>query len=182
VRKFDRTILVLFRDARDVSDPIGPSWLEEMARDITALGSCVILSILSCPVVIDLFMARQRAAAFWVLAAVGGGVLRTRPDLVPHAVRIFTTSFPSGHATLSAIIYQPSVPLLAGLHDSSRFKVYFLSLAILMTVAVGINRVYLSVQNPTDVLAGMYWRCVGCILLDHLSLAASERSRGASPK
>jgi undecaprenyl-diphosphatase len=166
--KFDRTILVLFRDARDVSDPIGPPWLEEMARDITALGSYVVLSIVSCAVVIYLFMARQRAAAFWVLAAVGGGVLlsnlmkltfeRPRPDLVPHAVRVFTTSFPSGHATLSAIIYLTLGVLLAGLHDSSRFKVYFLSLAILLTVAVGISRVYLGVHYPTDVLAG--W-CIG---------------------
>jgi undecaprenyl-diphosphatase len=37
--KFDQTILLFFRNASDLSDPIGPPGIEEMARDITALGS-----------------------------------------------------------------------------------------------------------------------------------------------
>jgi len=166
--KFDQTILLFFRNASDLSDPIGPPWIEEMARDITALGSYAVLSIIFSAVVIYLFMARQRGAAFWVLAAVGGGVVlsnllklvyeRPRPDLVPHAARVFTTSFPSGHATLSAITYLTLGALLASLHGSLRFKVYFLSLAILLTIAVGISRIYLGVHYPTDVLAG--W-CIG---------------------
>jgi undecaprenyl-diphosphatase len=168
--KFDQTILLLFRNASDVSDPIGPPWMEEMARDITALGSYAVLSVVFFAVVIYLLMTHQRAAALWVAAAVGGGVLlsnllkftfeRPRPDLVPHAARVFTTSFPSGHATVSAITYLTLGALLAGLHDSFRFKVYFISLAILLTVAVGISRIYLGVHYPTDVLAG--W-CIGAV-------------------
>lgn len=166
--KFDQTILFFFRSANDLSDPIGPPWIEEMARDISALGSYAVLSVVFCAVVIYLFMGHQRAAAFWVIAAVGGGVLlsnllklvyeRPRPELVPHAARVFTTSFPSGHATLSAITYLTLGALLASLHGSLRFKVYFLSLAILLAIAVGISRIYLGVHYPTDVLAG--W-CVG---------------------
>ena len=130
--KFDQTILLFFRSASDVSDPIGPPWTEEMARDITALGSYAVLTILLFAVVIYLFMARQRAAALWVAAAVSGGVVlsnllkfsfeRPRPDLVPHAVRVFTTSFPSGHATLSAITYLTLGALLASLHEAVPFK------------------------------------------------------------
>ena len=166
--KFDQTILLFFRSASDISDPIGPPWTEEMARDITALGSYAVLTILLFAVVIYLFMARQRAAALWVATAVSGGVVlsnllkfsfeRPRPDLVPHAVRVFTTSFPSGHATLSAITYLTLGALLAGLHEALPFKVYFLGLSILLTVAIGISRVYLGVHYPTDVLAG--W-CIG---------------------
>jgi undecaprenyl-diphosphatase len=166
--KFDQTILLFFRSANDLSDPVGPPWVEEMARDITALGSYALLGIVVCAVVIYLLMAHQRAAASWILAAVLGGVLlsnvlklvyeRPRPDIVPHAARVFTTSFPSGHATLSAITYLTLGTLLASLHRSLRFKVYFLSLAILLTIAVGISRIYLGVHYPTDVLAG--W-CVG---------------------
>jgi undecaprenyl-diphosphatase len=166
--KFDQTILLFFRSANDLSDPIGPPWVEEMARDITALGSYAVLSIIFFAVVAYLLMAQQQAAAFWIMAAVGGGVLlsnvlklafeRPRPDLVSHAARVFTTSFPSGHATLSAITYLTLGALLAGLHDSLRFKIYFLSLAALLMVAVGISRIYLGVHYPTDVLAG--W-CIG---------------------
>ena len=166
--KFDRTILLFFRSVNDLADPIGPPWVEEMARDITALGSYAVLTVVVCAVIIYLLMAGRRAAAFWILAAVVGGVLlsntlklvfeRPRPDIVAHAARVFTTSFPSGHATLSAITYLTLGALLAGLHQSLRFKVYFLSLAILLTIAVGISRIYLGVHYPTDVLAG--W-CIG---------------------
>jgi undecaprenyl-diphosphatase len=98
--------------------------MEEMARDITALGSIAVLSIVVFAAVIYLLMAHQRAAAFWILAAVCGGVIlsnllklvyeRPRPDLVTPAARVFTTSFPSGHATLSTITYLTLGALLAG--------------------------------------------------------------------
>jgi undecaprenyl-diphosphatase len=166
--KFDQTILLFFRSFNDLSDPIGPPWVEEMARDITALGSYAVLSGVVCAVIIYLLMAGQRASAFWIFTAVVGGVLlsnalklvfeRPRPDIVAHAARVFTTSFPSGHATLSAITYLTLGALLAGLHETLRFKIYFLSLAILLTIAVGISRIYLGVHYPTDVLAG--W-CIG---------------------
>jgi undecaprenyl-diphosphatase len=157
--KFDQTTLRFFRTAGDLSDPIGPPWIEEMARDITALGSYAVLSVVLCAVVIYLFMAHQRAAASWILAAVGSGVLlsnllkltfeRPRPDLVPHAVRVFTTSFPSGHATLSAITYLTLGALLASLHGSLSFKVYFLSLAILADGRCG-NQPHLSWCSLSD--------------------------------
>ena len=118
--------------------------------------------------VIYLLMARQKAAASWILAAIVGGDLlsnvlklffeRSRPDIVPHAARVFTLSFPSGHATMSAVTCLTLGALLASFHEPLRFKIYFLSLAILLTIAVGISRVYLGVHYPTDVLAG--W-CLG---------------------
>jgi undecaprenyl-diphosphatase len=96
-------------------------------------GSYAVLSVVLCAVIIYLFMDHERAAAFWVIAAVGGGVLlsnllklvyeRSRLELVPHAARVFTTSFPSGHATLSASTYLTLGALLASLHGSLRFKV-----------------------------------------------------------
>jgi undecaprenyl-diphosphatase len=166
--KFDERILLFFRSANDLSDPIGPPWIEEMARDITALGSYAILSLVFCAVVAYLLMVHQRATALWVVIAVSGGVAlsnalkltfeRPRPELVSHVARVFTTSFPSGHATLSAVTYLTLGALLASLHRSLRLKAYFLGLATLLTVAVGVSRIYLGVHYPTDVLAG--W-CIG---------------------
>ena len=45
--KFDERILLFFRSANDVSDPVGPPWMEEIARDITALGSSPCSALLS---------------------------------------------------------------------------------------------------------------------------------------
>jgi undecaprenyl-diphosphatase len=165
---FDRSLLLAFRNPADPSDPIGPPWLEEMARDITALGSFAVLAFVVCSVVGYLAMIRRRAAALWVIGSVLGGVAlgstlkaifeRPRPELVTHAARVFTTSFPSGHATLSAVTYLTIGALLASLHPARAIKIYCLSLATFLTIVVGMSRVYLGVHYPTDVLAG--W-CLG---------------------
>ena len=83
---------------------------------------------------------------------------RPRPDLVPHAVEVYTMSFPSGHATLSAVTYLTLGALLARVQPRRRVKAYLLGVAVLLAVLIGASRVYLGVHWPTDVLAG--W-CVG---------------------
>lgn len=166
--KFDQTVLLALRNPADSADPLGPAWLEEAARDVTALGSYSVLGIVFIAVIAFLLMTVRRAAALWVSASVVGGVLlsnvlkhafdRPRPDLVAHTAQVFTSSFPSGHATLSAVTYLTLGALLASMQRSRRLKLFFLGVAIALTMAVGVTRIYLGVHYPTDVLAG--W-CVG---------------------
>ena len=35
---FDRELLLMLRNPADLSDPLGPVWVEEILRDFTALG------------------------------------------------------------------------------------------------------------------------------------------------
>ena len=49
---FDRAILPSLRNPSDLSDPIGPTWFEEVARDITALGGHTILGFVSLSVLV----------------------------------------------------------------------------------------------------------------------------------
>ena len=165
---FDRSIILAFREHGNPSAPIGPAWVQELARDLTSLGSIIVLVIITLAIAGYLFLARKQAAAWLMLVAVFSGIAvsdllkfafgRPRPDFISAAARVFTTSFPSGHATLSAITYLTIAGLLAESESSARVGMYFIVLAALLTILIGISRVYLGVHYPTDVLGG--W-CVG---------------------
>jgi undecaprenyl-diphosphatase len=166
---FDQTVILLFRSGADnLSGPIGPAWVREMARDITSLGSITVLGIVSFVVVAYLVLARSGAAALLVLVAVLGGMAinsllkiqfaRPRPDLFVPAAKVFTASFPSGHAAFSAITYMTLAALLARMSVSRRLRYYVVAVAITLTFMIGVSRVYLGVHYPTDILAG--W-CIG---------------------
>jgi undecaprenyl-diphosphatase len=165
---FDRSILLALRAPGNPATPIGPAWLPEAARDVTSLGSTTVLGLLLFSLAGYLLLERRRAAAWLILGAVTSGVVlnnllklaigRPRPDVASPATQVFTSSFPSGHATLSAIAYLTLGALLAQTQRSLPIRIYIMSLAGLATVLVGISRIYLQVHYPSDVLAG--W-CIG---------------------
>ncbi len=165
---FDTDIMLAFREAGRPDDPVGPAWFEEAVRDITALGSMVVLVLVTATVVIYLLMIGWRRQALSVLVAVGGGQIlssllklgidRPRPDLVSHLVHVQTLSFPSGHAMMAAVTYLTLGAMLAGIVPGRATRIYVLGVAILVTLLVGVSRVYLGVHWPSDVLAG--W-CAG---------------------
>ncbi|BCM84735.1 phosphoesterase [Methylobacterium indicum] len=165
---FDDRLLLALRVPGDLAQPIGPSWLPETMRDITAFGSVFGIVYVTACVVLYLAITARRRAALFVVIAIGGGELlstglklffhRPRPDLVPHGMETFTASFPSGHAMLSAIAYLTLAILLARVERSGRVKAFVMGLGVVTTLLVGISRIYLGVHWPSDVLAG--W-CIG---------------------
>jgi undecaprenyl-diphosphatase len=185
-RQLDERILLAFRNPADHADPLGPPWVEETERDFTALGGVAVMSLLTCGVAGFLLLDRKRGAALLVLVAVGGGlalsagfkrgVERPRPDLVPHGSYVYTSSFPSGHSTMAAATYLTLGALLARVQARRRVKVFLLGFAILITVLVGVSRVYLAVHWPTDVLAG--WTLGGIWALICWQVARQLQQRG----
>lgn len=154
--EFDRRVIVALRDPADPSVPIGPAWLQEAARDLTSLGSIIVLVMITLAAAGYLCLARKQVAAWLMLIAVFGGIAlnnvlkvafaRPRPNFVTHAVQVFTASFPSGHAALSALTYLTVGALLARSQASSTVGIYFMSLAAFLTVLIGISRIYLGVH------------------------------------
>jgi undecaprenyl-diphosphatase len=78
---------------------------------------------------------------------------RPRPELTAIA-EYGVGSFPSGHSTASAVVYLTLGMMLAKSAEKWSMKVFYVAAAILLTVLVGLSRLYLGVHFPTDVAAG----------------------------
>ena len=160
----DRGIVLALRDSAEPNDPIGPLWLEEVARDVTALGGVAVLGLASLAVLGYLLLRRAYTNAIVVAIAVVGAQLassllkvgfgRPRPDLVPHLAEVYTASFPSGHAMVSTAVYLTFATQLASLHRDIVIRGYLIATALALVTVIGASRVYLGVHWPTDVLAG----------------------------
>nr|WP_307233109.1 phosphatase PAP2 family protein [Pararhizobium capsulatum] len=169
-RGFDEEILLSLRRANDLSVPIGPGWLTHSVDDITSLGGTTVLTLITLVTVFYLLIIRQRRLGIFVLLGVLGGwgistllklgIARPRPEIVPHLVDVHDLSFPSGHAMLSAVTYLTLGALLSRLQLRRSARIYIICIAVLLTLLIGMSRVYLGVHYPTDVLGG--W-CAGTV-------------------
>ena len=161
---FDESILKALREPADASNPIGPAWLADMMADLTALGGIAVLTLLVVGVVFYLLSVGKRGTALLVGGAVGSGAIlstllklgfdRPRPDLIAHLSHAYSSSFPSGHAMLSAVTYLTLGVLLARAHERRRTKIIVMTYGVTLTVLIGLSRIYLGVHWPTDVMAG----------------------------
>ena len=112
---FDRQLLLMMRNPADLAEPVGPAWLEVIVRDVTALGGVITLGMLTLAVCGYFLLQHKPRMSLFVLLAIAGGSLfnsllkeffeRPRPDLVPHSTAAALSSFPSGHAMMSAVAF-----------------------------------------------------------------------------
>lgn len=163
-QEIDEAIVQWFRQPGNPSLARGPAWLTEVAIDITALGSTVVLLMLVAAVGGFLWLQNQPRLLLLLISAMAGGTVlnalmkttfeRPRPTVVPHLREVFTYSFPSGHAALSAIVYLTIGVLLFEVVRGRAARLYCLAVAMTATALVGFSRVFLGVHYPTDVLAG----------------------------
>ena len=181
--KFDERILIALRQPGNLAVPIGPPWLLQVARDMTAFGGAFGIGIISIAVLGYLLLQRHYGFFCLVVVAVYGGSAlallfktlfhRTRPQVVPHLTDISTASFPSGHSMISSVAYLTLAALLARAAPDLGTKIYCLAVAMVLIVMIGVSRLYLGVHFPTDVLAGWAmgsaWAIICCLAAHFLA-------------
>jgi undecaprenyl-diphosphatase len=160
----DRAIMLAMRVPGHPEQPLGPYWLPSAVRDVTALGSSTVLTMVVLITALFLGLQARFRSALLVLGATTLGALvvtlvkalieRSRPDLIGRLMDEASSSFPSGHAANSAIVYLTLATLLFPVVRGWRMRGFVLGVAMLLVGMIGVSRVYLGVHWPSDVLAG----------------------------
>ncbi len=189
----DRAIMLAMRVPGHPLQPIGPAWLPSAVRDVTALGSTTVLSFIVLVAATFLGLAgRLRTALLVVSASLLGSIAvetirsfiaRPRPQLTGQLMEVNSHSFPSGHAAISAIVYLTLATLLFPVLPDRRIRAFVLVVALTLTTAIGLSRLYLGVHWPSDVLAGWAFGGVWAMLWWRIELELLNRAAGrrASP-
>lgn len=161
---FDRALLLALRTPGDAHSPIGPHWVQETARDITALGGFTVLTLVTVAAVVALLIYGRRVKALVfgatvllaqaAAAAIKAIVDRPRPDLVSHLDQTYSSSFPSGHSVMAPVVYFTLAIILADTEMRRPARIMLVAGAVALVISVGVSRVYLGVHWPTDVLGG----------------------------
>jgi undecaprenyl-diphosphatase len=155
------------------------------------LGSPAVMTALGLVVALVLLCRRHMLVlGGWVATLVGGGVLdmtlkhiiqRSRPMYASAFLHSTSFSFPSGHAMGSLVVFGMLAYLLAVFcTERRRTQLTIVLVAALLTVAIGVSRLYLGVHDFSDVVAGyaagLLWLSA-CIT----GLEIAGRQRGAAP-
>jgi len=166
VQRFDESVVRSLRNVKDLAQPIGPSWFKELTRDFTALGGYGILSTITILVTTFLHLERRPARAHFVVVTIVAGyslsmtlkalIARPRPDIVPWLSHVHSSSFPSGHSMMSAVVYLSLGLMLSDLTSRRLVKTFVIAAPLTISSLVGLSRVYMGVHYPTDVVAG-WW-------------------------
>jgi undecaprenyl-diphosphatase len=140
-------------------------WIERSLLEITALGTGLVVMMIVLVSALFLIATQHRFSAFLLLVASAGGIVlnavlkssfdRPRPQLFEWLTAPSSSSFPSGHAMSSAIVYFTVAYLIARLEKRRWMRALTIIASLLIVLLISVSRLYLGVHYPSDVLAGM---------------------------
>src|SRR4051812_41288317 len=165
-------------------------WLTDAMVEITALGTGVVVMMTVLISSLFLFLSKHRYSALLLLIATAGGLVlntflklgfgRPRPTILDWGTHAASSSFPSGHAMNSVIVYGTVAYLAARLQARRRARVFTLVVAGVIILLVCGSRLYLGVHYPSDVLAGLIvglsWAAFCMATLEAIQLYAKRNA------
>ncbi|WP_344148424.1 phosphatase PAP2 family protein [Kribbella yunnanensis] len=168
--------------------------LTPLVRAITHLGEIWVLTALTIVVALLLrfFTQRWRPALFLTVGMLGAAALtfgfklligRHRPDASIVVGTVSTGfSFPSGHSLSSAVFFLLLAALLWHSNATRLTKLAGTAAALLLSLAIGLSRIYLGYHWATDVLAGWTLALTWLALLGTVQSLKGERVRGGEDR
>jgi len=156
ILRFDNSVTNYFDNLRFPT-------LDDFMLIITKIGNTY-ESLLIFIIIATILIARKKKTFFYILtiAAALGSILqfglkyifeRARP--IGGLVKETTYSFPSGHATISAIFLISVILLIVPLIKNTFMKWVFGVAATILFALVAASRIFLWVHWPSDVIAGL---------------------------
>ena len=155
VSNMDMSIFNLMKEMRNAP-------ADELMITLTMLGDGLVMTVLAVTIVVWLLWRRSyRAAIAAAVAFTAGkifvpvlkyGIQRPRPIALYDGAELF--SFPSGHATMAALIFGILAVLVS--HSMGRWgRALVYAICGILVVAIAYSRVYLGVHWLSDVLGGL---------------------------
>jgi len=133
--------------------------------EITALGTGTVVAMIVFIAGLFLWLNQHKHSAILLIVATLGGMIldnvlkigfdRPRPQIFKWGTYAVSSSFPSGHAMSSVIVYGTVAYLAARLQRNAASRIATMALAALIILLICSSRLYLGVHFPSDVLAGV---------------------------
>ena len=138
--------------------------LTQIALILSTVGGLEVMIALSALLILGLWFKSHREAVFFAVSMVGASVImgltkvvlaRPRPELFPDVNywKTASPSFPSGHATGSAVFALTLFFVVRRL--APKWQGLVGVLGVLFCLSVSASRLYLQVHYPSDILAGL---------------------------
>ena len=139
--------------------------VQRLMLEITSLGTGTVVGMIVLVAGMFLWLNHHRHSAILLIAATLGGLVldnllkigfnRPRPQIFEWGTYAASSSFPSGHAMSSVIVYGTVTYLAARLQQRLASRVLTFAFAAVVIALISISRIYLGVHYPSDILAGL---------------------------
>ena len=149
-------------EAIDVVARLRTGWLTDLAKAVTVLGSTPFTLAVALIVGVILFLGDHRRELWVMIAALAICHLavpllkeivdRPRPD--GGLVEAGNSSYPSGHATYSVLYTWLALTVAVRLRPGLTYASTLIVAGLLLSIAIGLSRIYLNVHYLSDVAGG----------------------------
>jgi undecaprenyl-diphosphatase len=161
--------------------------------EMTYLGTGTVVMTIVCVAAMFLWHTEHKHSARLLLAATAGNIIlnnalklvyhRDRPSVFEWQTTALSSSFPSGHAMSSTVVYGTVAYLCMRLQKHHWSRVLTFVAAVVLILLICLTRLYLGVHYPSDVIGGIIvglaWAGF-CMATLEASLALARRR--ASPQ